>query len=164
VMNRPYKDGTTLRASSSSLSAGPWDAANGRLDPVSRVEDANDNGKRDGGEDKSGNGSLDGDCPVPATAGSAGPPWDMNQTFSPFDVDKNNRVENPVAATTVDTNFEYTKAQIYKHVITHEIGHAVGVVTETSDGTCIMNNISNNWSRDNHFSTGAIAVIRIHNK
>ena len=88
----------------------------------------------------------------------------MNQTFSPFDIDGNRRVENPVATTTIDSNFEYTGAQIYKHVITHEIGHAVGVITENSDINCIMKNVSDNWSRDNHFSPGASAVIRIHNK
>lgn len=161
LMDRPYKDGTTLDPSSTSLRNGPWIPPDGELNPIARVEDANDNGKKDGGEDKNGNASLDGDNPVPLNSGQAGPPWRWDQNFSPFDIDGNKKVENPVATTTVNTTYEYTKAQIYKHVITHEMEHGVGIRYENEDPLCVMYRLSNNWSRDNHFNPDAAALIRI---
>jgi uncharacterized delta-60 repeat protein len=171
--NKPFKDNTTLRSSSSSLSNGPWDPPDGKLNPIARVEDANDNGKKDGGEDKSGNGQLDGDYPVPLNACSSGPPWNYNQQLSPFNINNNyyngdpNRplIELPVASNpdTVNAANESTREQVLKHVITHELGHALGITFENADSTCVMYQYSNNWIRDGHFSTDAAALIRVHN-
>ena len=170
--NKPYKDHTTLRASSSSLRDGPWDQPDGKLNSIARVEDANDNGKKDGGEDKSGNGLIDGDYPVPAGS-PPGPPWNYNQLLSPFNINNNYYngdpdrpvLELPVASNpdTVNAANEFTREQVLKHVITHEIGHAAGVTFENADSTCVMYQYSNNWARDGHFSTDAAALIRIHN-
>jgi hypothetical protein len=171
--NKPFKDNTTLRSSSSSLSNGPWDPPDGKLNSIARVEDANDNGKKDGGEDKSGNGQLDGDYPVPLNAGSSGPPWNYNQQLSPFNINNNyyngdpNRplIELPVASNpdTVNAANESTREQVLKHVITHELGHALGITFENADSTCVMYQYSNNWIRDGHFSTDAATLIRVHN-
>jgi hypothetical protein len=60
--------------------------------------------------------------------------------------------------------YEYTKAQVVKHTISHEMGHAVGVPsTHTEDASCLMYKYSNNWSRDGYFGPVAKGYIKIHN-
>lgn len=145
---------------------------NGVLDPISAanntvdgpyVEDKNDNGVNDSKEYNSWSAlygtanQLDGDLYV------AGVPF--TGQLSPFDIDKNGYVELPVASdsTKIDRNYEYTMAQVIKHTITHETGHAVGL-SHTQDATCVMYEYSNNWSRDGNFSDIAKAQILIHNR
>jgi predicted Zn-dependent protease len=58
-----------------------------------------------------------------------------------------------------------TKQQVVRSVITHELGHAVGVSIHTStDAGDIMLDYSTNWTRDDHFSADAAPMISIHNK
>jgi hypothetical protein len=144
-----------------------WGPKNGVLDPITAVEDRDDDGKIDGGEDKSGNGEFDGDYIVrdlnyPAVSTD---PWDFKQDLSPFNVDNDLpvQVELPVAASVNYITDEYLPPQVLKHVITHEIGHNVGINIENDDPSCIMLNSTINWLRDNHFSDPAKQLIRIHN-
>jgi len=115
---------------------------NGKLDPISSVEDANDNGTLDRREDKNGNSAMDDDLVV---LGS------YNKDLTVFDIDNDGKTElpvtsdpNPVANNTY--TYEYSKAHVLMHTITHEIGHAIGMA-HNSDSTCLMYEYSNNWDR-----------------
>ena len=141
------------------------------LDPigVSWVEDGNDNGIWESGEDSLViNSTLDGDrYTLPVYYGDPylpGTDWDARHTT--FDVDRDERVEMPVSSDPADAagyEYEYTKAQVLKHTITHEMGHMVGM-EHTTVSTCVMNGVSNNWSRDDSFSESARTAMRIHNQ
>jgi len=157
--DRPYKDYTTFDGSNM-RDQNAWGPKNGMLDMMPNVEDKDDDGVKDGGEDKSGNGMLDGDYIVRAPAGSPDP-WEFNHDLSPFNINNDPvpLVELPVA----DTNIEYTKAQVLKHVITHEIGHNTGVNLHTDDPLCVMYKYSIDWIRDNNFCDTALELIMIHN-
>jgi hypothetical protein len=104
---------------------------------------------------------LDGDHVVRAPAGSDDP-WEFNHDLSPFNINNDSvpLVELPVG----DVNYETTKAQVLKHVITHEIGHNVGVDIHTEDPLCVMYKYSSDWLRDDHFSDAAQTLIMIHNQ
>jgi hypothetical protein len=125
--------------------------ANGVLDPIGSVGDKNDNGVLDAGET-----SLAGDLVTLAAP--------YAQTLTAFDINKNGMVELPVASdpNRIYTAYEYTRAQVLKHTITHEMGHAVGM-SHSTDSTCVMYQYSNNWSRDGKFSSYAIGQMKIHN-
>jgi hypothetical protein len=151
--NRPYTDGQTWNGTS-------WVAKNNRLDPLNLVEDKNDNGSFNTGEDFSaGTASiLDGDF--------CNTSFSINRDLSPFDINNNSEVELPVASdpNSIDSDFQYKKKHVLKHTITHEMGHAVGVPTShTADSSCAMYQYSNNWSRDWKFGTTAKGCIKIHN-
>jgi Tol biopolymer transport system component len=145
--DRPYQDKSPLN--------NQW------LDAISAVEDKNDNGTDDKISRKyessgtSIQGTLDGDLVV---IGS------YTQQLTAFDVDANGSVELPVAGNpaTIDRTHEYTRAQVLKHTITHEMGHAVGM-PHNSNSTCLMYEYSNDWSRDDAFSSTAKAQAQIHN-
>jgi predicted Zn-dependent protease len=63
------------------------------------------------------------------------------------------------------SEFEYSRAQVLKHTITHELGHAVGVpATHTDDSDCLMFRSSNNWSRDDRFGEAALSYMVIYNQ
>jgi predicted Zn-dependent protease len=91
-------------------------------------------------------------------------PGSYNQQITAFDINNNGLVELPFTSdpNNIDTNYEYTKPQVLKHTITHEMGHAVGM-GHNSDSTCVMYEYSNNWSRDGKFSSYAIGQMSIHN-
>src|SRR5438094_84454 len=57
-----------------------------------------------------------------------------------------------------------TKQQLIRGLITHELGHNVGVNTHTTDATDIMYQYTSNWIRDGHFSPTAAGLLQIHNK
>ncbi len=162
----PYKDYTTFDGTNMG-NPNAWGPKNGVLDPITAVEDRDDDGKKDGGEDKNHNGVLDGDYIVrdPNYPTGSTDPWEFNHDLSPFNVDKDNpvQVELPVAASVDHITDEYLPPQVLKHVITHEIGHNVGINIENDDPSCIMLNATTNWLRDNHFSDPAKQLIRIHN-
>jgi hypothetical protein len=134
---------------------------NRMLDPLTAmsVEDRNDNGAIDVvhsvSEDVNRNGALDGDHVIVTSFGEA---------LTSFDIDDDGFVELPVTSdpTVIDSRFEYSKAQVLKHTITHEIGHALGM-THNTDATCLMYEQSPNWSRDECLSLDSKRQIQIHN-
>jgi len=139
------------------------------LDPINHtsVEDKNDNGLLDSGEDANSSNLLNGDrytLPVNYGYPYSGADWGARHTS--FDVDRDSKVELPVisdpALATSGYQYEYTKAQVLKHTITHEMGHMVGA-DHTTVSACVMRDVSSNWSRDDSFSDSAKTAIRIHN-
>ena len=73
-------------------------------------------------------------------------------------------VELPVVSHICDAMQEYTYGQVLTHTITHEIGHALGGPSHSSDPECLMYKYSNNWSRDWNLSLYYRSLLRIHNK
>ena len=132
----------------------------GDLDPVaaSCVEDVNDNGvedKKEGNKD----GILEGD--------HMAVPINFSQYFTIFDIDDDGNVELPfVSDPSIPQNltyqYEYTKAQVLKHTITHELGHAAGML-HNSIATCLMHLYTEDWSRDDTFSSVAKGQMSYHN-
>ena len=171
--DKPYDDHMTWTAPSM-RTGNP----NGVLDPVypQRVEDCNDNGEvdeeiyyneADGDLTPPADNTdqfLDGDHPIPS-----GESWDYEQELSPMDIDDDGLVTLPMDnQVPVPGDDEYTKTEVVQNVITHEIGHAVGIDYLDNDGhcvdsTCLMYMYTNNFSRDDHFCNGCRAKIRIHN-
>ena len=190
--DKPHHDYTTFKGIRSNQMKDPtlWDIdPNGMLDPINNVEDANDNGITDAREDLSGNELLDGDHPVRNYPNSEvydsnspkyikpypGPDidndgkddeWDFEFELSPFNIDNNNEVELPVVGSLgeMDPNTENTLEQVLKMIVTHELGHNVGITIHSNDATCAMNNESNNFIRDKHFSQSPADLVRIHNQ
>jgi hypothetical protein len=150
--NKPYAEGLTWDGTS-------WLPRNYALDPLNLVEDKNDDGAFNAGEDITGGsaGVLDGDAYKT--------PVSFNRDLSTFDVDINGDVELPIVSDfkSIDRDFEYKEKHVLKHTITHEMGHAVGVLTShTADSSCLMYKYSNTWSRDWQFGTTAKGYIQIH--
>jgi hypothetical protein len=119
------------------------------------VEDKNDNAIKDTKEDKNSNGALDGDIVVLNA---------YDKQFTIFNIDNSDTVELPVvsSAASIISAYEYKKMQVLKHTITHEMGHAVGMI-HNSNASCVMYEYSNDWSRDGTFSDTAKAQMQIHN-
>jgi hypothetical protein len=128
------------------------------LDPISGcLEDVNDNGLFKN-EDTNSNKAWDGDHYVDQS------PLNYGFELTVHDIDNNGYVELPLVSNPASINqlYEYTKAQVLKSTITHELGHAIGMA-HTGESACIMYLYSINWSRDNTFSCAAIKRMRIHN-
>jgi predicted Zn-dependent protease len=77
---------------------------------------------------------------------------------------------NPTTLTACDPTLasapfpQATLQQVVRSVVTHELGHATGVNTHTSDADDIMYIYTTDWIRDGRFGTEAAALIQIHNK
>jgi Tol biopolymer transport system component len=151
--DRPYKDGTAGGLA-------------GQLDPISStsVKDKNDNSTDDKVSNKyestgtnTANATLfTGDMVVLGA---------YDKALSAFDINNNGLVELPIAGDpgSINTAFEYSRAHVLKHTITHELGHAVGI-PHNQDTTCLMYEFSNDWSRDAAFKAAAKGYIQIHNQ
>jgi len=92
------------------------------------------------------------------------------QDLNPHDIDNDGLVELPRKAQVPVSTDEYTKAQVVRHTITHEMGHAVGCCSfypgqdyHCNEPTCVMYKASINWSRDGHFCNECKGTIYIHN-
>jgi hypothetical protein len=80
-----------------------------------------------------------------------------------FDIDKDGMIEHALQGDpdSIPASAENTKAQALKHTLSHEVGHAIGIGYgmerdgHTNNPTCLMDEPSINWRRDDHFSTEA---------
>ena len=139
------------------------------LTPLSLVGDlANDDGVKDTTKEVvDAGGQLVGDTYVSGA---------VNQQLSAMDATNDGCVELPFVAdpraiarcanpngTSADSP-QATKQQVIRGLITHELGHNVGVNTHTTDATDIMYQYTSNWIRDGHFSPTAAGLLQIHNK
>ncbi len=148
------------------------------LAPITIVGDSSnlgaDNGLIDSKEALGTDGQLLGDTYIP---GSFGPTSTPPTALTVMDVNNDGCVELPFVAdpsaiawgcdrtlvTLSATSPQAHKRQVVRSLATHELGHAVGVNTHTSDPSDIMYMYSNNWTRDGHFSTTATGLLQIHN-
>jgi hypothetical protein len=135
----------------------PW------LAPITHpdVGDGNDNGviETNAGEVDSG------DILVPGS---------FSEQLSALDVNSDGCVElplvgDPATLTRCDPNAadasgpQVTKRQAVRHLITHELGHAVGVTLHTTDPNDLMYQYTIDWIRDGFLSPAAASLVQIHN-
>jgi hypothetical protein len=164
--NRPYWNETTTPLNPGYASL---------LDPLDSVEDyRTENGigpevSKGKSEDRHRiNGVLDGDLKKTdwQTTSYGTGTYRAGYNFSTFDANGNERVELPVVSNALSIGEEYTRDEVQRHTIIHEMGHGVGIKNpeHTDDPTCVMYSNSNNWDRAGHFSADARAQIIIHNK
>jgi hypothetical protein len=156
---------------------GLWAAPpNGVLDWRDNIEDANDNGRLDANERNGtsgandpgddGDGDLDGDHLFLDASNH----YAVNRDLGPFDHDGDDLVwtsaffEDPAAAgVPAEVRNEYAKNIVIRHLITHEIGHGVGIGPHCNDATCVMYQWTMGWHRDGHFCNVCRGRILIHN-
>jgi hypothetical protein len=95
--------------------------------------------------------------------------WDFRFELSPFNVDGDSapvEVELPVMGSvteSIDPLYENGLWQVIKMIVTHELGHNVGINLHTTKDDCAMNNETNNFVRDDFLSSTAEALVRIRN-
>ncbi len=170
--DRPYEHRTAGLAPCTSSSTSPCytlapDGTTPMLTPLSLIGDfANDNGIRDTTKEVvDANGQLVSDT---YASGS------FNRQLSAMDATNDSCVElpfvadprgmprcSPVADSAASP--QATKQQVVRSLITHELGHNVGINTHTTDPTDIMYQTTTNWIREGHFSPTAAGLIQIHN-
>jgi hypothetical protein len=154
--DRPYIDDPAIGGDPALL-----DAVDSNL-----CEDQNDNAQDDKNKGKyesqahDPTNHLDGDM--------LGLPLSFERQHTALDVDGDGLVELPIANDPYSPMndayaYEYTKAQVLKHTLTHELGHAVGMA-HTAVSECVMYEYTINWGRDGFFSDSARAAMRIHNQ
>ena len=145
----------------------------GRFNPLSdpTVEDQDDNGILAKKEDANKNGTLDGDridCDMTT--------WTNLSKLNSFNIDNDAYAELPQNKgdpNSVPPGDEYDMATVFRHVITHEVGHAAGMgkgdpgmldaYYHCFDTNCVMYKSSINWKRDGYFCPYHRTLIKIHN-
>ena len=165
--DRPFEKGTVWTGNG-------WvepSASDMKLAPLSMCEDPKDTGAyTDGYSDidlgillgNRPNGQWDGDKRLKTYA-----EWGNRGQLNPFDINNNGLVELPSASDpdAVQGDNEYSRAQVLKHTITHEIGHVLARTSEHStDPACVMFGYSINWKRDGYLCDWYRSMLRIHNK
>jgi hypothetical protein len=136
------------------------------LDPLTLVDDVNDDGKVNWGSPRCSPCQSGKDCDRNCNNTQNGDVYAKNGTFNNnltmFDINNNLYVELPFRTNPVgiDRKYEFSEKQVLKHTVTHEMGHAVGVPTShTTESDCVMYSSSNNWKRDNRFGTAAKSYV-----
>jgi hypothetical protein len=173
--NRPYKDITATSSTERPNTDYP-----ALLDPISRVEDTKvENGALNTGssnedrpdpETQTTDGKLRGDHITTTWKNRAydttGKPYNKGWHLSTFDANRNGKVELPLVSNSQNIPREYTPAEVQRHTVIHEMGHAVGIRNpeHTSDPRCVMYMNSNDWNRAGRFITDALNQIIIHNR
>jgi hypothetical protein len=181
TIDRPYLDKETLAGGS--LSNPNWVSPNLMLDPLEIntdpvVEDQDDDGNYTKKKDKNKDKRLNGDFVEMNMA-----TWNNPGKLSPFNIDKDAWVELPQdkgEPLALDPNSklagkEYTIQEVNRHVVTHEIGHAVGMGVGDADivdsyghclheTKCLMFRYSIDWNRDGYFCPYHQSMIQIDNK
>ena len=102
--------------------------------------------------------------------------WQAYGEINPFDINGNNIIEIPQAQDpfNVDPASEhdqfgvpYTKARVMRHIITHELGHALGGTQHSTEKVGeqhdLMYGFTNDWSRDHLLYDWFRSRLRIHN-
>jgi hypothetical protein len=142
-----------------------------QLAPLYRVEDQADQMSPIDGilRGDTGNGRWDGDQRT-----GSGDDWGYGTAsgmLSPFDVDGDGYVELPFVAEPLAADpgskvvgLESSRAEVLKHTITHEIGHAIGVPKHSDVPADLMFKYSSNWNRADYLSDWFRSLIRVHNK
>jgi hypothetical protein len=154
----PYQDGGAFIGTPSTPVVPPDDV----LNPIEDVEDQDDNGTLSKKEDKiiQKNNELDNDhYVIPPTFGAQLSTFNIDGDSSPV------MVELPVFTDPSDpnlSNHEYTRDQVLKHTISHELGHGMGIGHNSNSGD-LMYEFSNSWNRDGIFSVLSLSQIKIHN-
>ena len=127
------------------------------------VQDHNDNGIND-----KISGKWEAGCETCAFKGDIVlMPITYAKNYGAQDCDNDGRVELPLVSdpsgpASNTYPYEYTKAQVLKHTITHEIGHSVGMI-HNACSTCLMYEFSNDWVRDGAFTPTEKAQMNIIN-
>ncbi|HEV8614863.1 MAG TPA: Ig-like domain repeat protein [Methylomirabilota bacterium] len=182
--DRPYKAGTNVPECGPSVTSGTQcfvRASDGTrmLAPTTLVADADDNGYRTNNKEPvDGTGVLLSDV---YDAGSFGRQLSAMAALNdgcvqlPLVTDPRQLARCTATDLTNGTFFlglltdgvtpdpRATRRQVMRHLITHEVGHGVGVTTHTGDASDLMYQSSNNWRRDGHFSDTAAGQLQIHN-
>ena len=159
--DRPYVEGTVW--TDPGWTAEPVE--NGRLAPLSEVEDQTDQGVPINGvilEDQP-NTTWDGDYRMEARDS-----WENSVQMNPFDIDNDGYMELPMAADPADVAgivaIEADKETVLRHTITHEIAHALAGPAHTEDVQCLMHHEAIDWQRDHYLSDFYRSLLRIHNR
>jgi hypothetical protein len=180
--NKPYREGM------SDIGHVANSGYDGILDPLSSVEDKiSEDGtlqvtRQDAtNEDKDRDSKLKGDFYKTdwmntsySSQYCSGQIYCKGYHFSVFDADGNGKVELPVLTdaqiqdllNTGNTIRQYSKEEVQRHTVIHEMGHGVGISNpeHPSDNTDVMYVPVIDWNRAGHFSPAARQQIRIHNR
>jgi Big-like domain-containing protein/beta-propeller repeat-containing protein len=178
--DRPYQRRTAGLSACTASSTTPCFvvAGDGRamLTPLSLVGDlSNDSGVKDTAKEVvDASGQLLGDAYVAGSFGLQLSAMDANNDGCvelPFVGDPRSTSKCNPTAEFADSP-QATKQQVARSLITHELGHNIGINTHTTDSTDIMYQATNNWIRDGsqqfgatgQFSATAAGLIQIHNR
>jgi hypothetical protein len=156
--DKPYRDGGLNTSLPGADQNGFLDAINNR----DRVEDKDDDGVRDGGENSIQNDAvLDGDVYLRVSIAAGN--YEAGNS-STYDIDMDGLIELPTLFGPDDlaTAKEYTQPHTFKTILTHEAIHGLGV-GHTQVGTCLMFANVNELDKDGILSPDAIRDLDIFN-